>query len=337
MNRRLIPSLLPLAALAACGDLPQPFAGNPGADALRLAAPPPARLDVPPPGNALLGDAESVVWSKALVKSLLDKEVPAVAQPVRPGDWSLQVAATLSGAQVVPTYRILGPNGRVRATQAGAAVPARDWSSADPSIVAATASVASATISTMLTGLQAQAAQADPNSLLNRPTRIWFGGVTGAPGNGNAELAIQMRSLLPDAHDTLQTDETKADYKVSGQVSVSKPQGDVQHIEIVWTVIRAQDGKGGHEAGKATQLHDVPAHSLDGYWGDTAMAAAQEASGGIHEVIANNEGKPHGAAGGATGGEDAAPPGAQPATPGLSGPPPGPLPKPGPLPNPGPS
>ncbi len=311
MNRSLL-ALLPLCCLAACGDLPQPFAGNPGADALRLAAPTSTRLDVPPPDRALLDGAQARLWSRALVASLLDREVPAVAQPARPGDWTLQVEASRSGAQVQPTYRILGPNGRVRASQTGAPVPAPDWSSADPVLLAASASSAASIVSTMLTGLQAQAAQADPNSLLNRPTRILFAGVTGAPGNGDLELAVQMRAQLPDAHDTLQTDAAKADYSVAGAVSVSRPEGGVQHVEIVWTVTRMGSAKGPHEAGKATQLHDVPAHSLDGMWGDTAVAVAEEASGGVREVIANNEGRSH-----------------PPANPPLSGPPPGPLPRPG--------
>ena len=43
-------------ALVGCGDLPRPFMGRPGAEAMRLAQPPPPRLSVPPPGEALLGN-----------------------------------------------------------------------------------------------------------------------------------------------------------------------------------------------------------------------------------------------------------------------------------------
>ncbi|WP_419728619.1 hypothetical protein [Lichenicola sp.] len=278
--------------LAGCGDLPQPFAENPGAEALRLATPPPARLDIPPPAHALLADAQAQQWSQALADSLLLKEVPAVAQPARKGDWHLVVDASLEGDQVVPRYRIVSPAGKVRASANGTPVPADAWASADPALLKANAQLAAAQVSTMLTGIQAAVAQADPNSLLNRPTRIWFTGVTGAPGNGNLELARQMAVLLPDGHNTLQTTARNADYTVSGHVTISKPDrasDGVQHIEIVWTVQNAK----GHEAGKATQLHDVPAHSLDGYWGDVAADAAQEAASGIHEVIANNEGRPH--------------------------------------------
>lgn len=282
-----------LAGLAACGDLPQPFAGDPGANALRLAAAaPPSRLDIPVPTAALLPAPQAGLWSRALADSLLGKEVPAVAQPTRPGDWHLAVTAARQGDQVVPTYRVIRPNGGVAAEQQGAAMPAGDWSGADPARLAANAALAATQVDAMLTRIQAAAAEADPNSLLNRPTLIYFAGVTGAPGDGNAELSQELAARLPDEHDTLHTTAAGADYVVDGTVAVSKPDranDGVQHVEIVWTVRSAK----GHEAGKATQLHDVPAHSLDGYWGDVAVAAADEAAGGIHEVIANNEGRAH--------------------------------------------
>ncbi|MCQ8279556.1 hypothetical protein NFI95_14010 [Acetobacteraceae bacterium KSS8] len=290
----LLASFALTGALAGCGDLPQPFAGNPGAAALRLAAPPPPRLDVPTPTGALLADRDAALWSKALVAGLLSHEVPAVAQPRRRNDWSLVVTAQTNGAEVVPHYAILGPNGRVRAERDGAPVPAGQWASSDPAMISASATAAAADINTMLTDLQAKAAQTDPNSLLNRSTRLWLTGVTGAPGDGDNELAAQMRAQLPNEHVTLQTDEAHADYLVSGHVTVSKPFNGVQHVEIVWTVTRTVVGSGGrpaHEAGKATQLHDLPAHSLDGAWGDVAIAAASEAAGGVREVISNNEGR----------------------------------------------
>lgn len=292
MLRHAVRLALLLPVLAGCGDLPQPFAGNPGATARLLAAPPPARLDIPAPTEALLTDADAQVWAKALAVALLQKEVPAVAQPVRPGDWHLAVAATLRGDVVVPNYRILSPSGQVRGRRDGAPVPTAAWSGGDPALLRSNAALAANEVNAMLLDLQAAQAQADPASLLNRPARIYFSGVSGAPGNGDMELSQQMAALLPDGHNTMTTDPRAADYTVGGHVSISQPVGvkhDVQHVEIVWTVQNAK----GHEAGKATQLHDVQAHSLDGFWGDVAAAAAQEAAGGIHEVISNNEGRTH--------------------------------------------
>ena len=289
-GRRPNPALALLLGLSACGDLPQPFAGNPGADALRLAAPPPARLDIPAPTAALLPTAQAAAWSRALADSLLAKEVPAVAQPSRPGDWHLGVTAVRQGDRIVPTYRVVGPSGRTVEQEQGPAVPAQAWSAADPALLAANAALAATQVDAMLTRIQAAQAQADPNSLLNRPTSIYFAGVTGAPGDGDDELGRDLAARLPDEHDRLQPAAAGADYVVDGTVAVSKPDranDGVQHVEIVWTVHNAK----GHEAGRATQLHDVPAHSLDGYWGDVAAAAADEAAGGIHEVIANNEGR----------------------------------------------
>ncbi len=297
-TRRLAPLAVGLlASLSACGDLPQPFAGNPGANALRLAAAaPPSRLDVPVPTAALMPAPQADLWSRALADSLLRKEVPAVAQPTRPGDWHLAVTAARQGDQVVPTYRVIRPNGRVAAEQQGAATPADAWSGTDPATLAANAALAATQVDAMLTRIQAAAAEADPSSLINRPTLIYFAGVTGAPGDGNEELGRALAARLPDEHDTLHTTAAGADYVVDGTVAVSNPDranDGVQHVEIVWTVHNAQGRNAGHEAGKATQLHDVPAHSLDGYWGDVAVAAADEAAGGIREVIANNEGRAH--------------------------------------------
>ena len=62
-----------------------------------------------------------------------------------------------------------------------------------------------------------------------------------------------------------------------------------QHIGIVWHPLAAD----GEEAGAATQLHDVDAHSLDKAWGDVAMAAADGAAGGVLQIITNYSGRDH--------------------------------------------
>ncbi|MCQ8241727.1 hypothetical protein [Rhizosaccharibacter radicis] len=291
---RLLLPLPPLAALllSGCGTLPQPFNGHPGANALRLASPPPARLDVPVPTASLLSDADARRFAHDLSDALVTKEVPAIAQPVRPGDWHLDTVGRLQGGQVVPSFRVLGPDNKVRASRDGSPVPAELWSHPDPALLSATAKTAAESINAMLLDLRAAQLRADPSSLFNRSAKIFFTGVTGAPGDGDISLGRQMAVSLPDSRDELVHQAAGADFTVSGLVKVAPPEKNggqnMQHVEITWTVVN----KLGHEAGKVSQLNEVPAGTLDGYWGDVAVVVCQEAALGIREVITNNAGLP---------------------------------------------
>ena len=82
-------SLLLVLLLSSCGDLPEPFLGNPGAEGRLLAQPPTPRLVVSPPANALLTDQESHSYATALATSLQALEVPAFAENAQRSDWRL--------------------------------------------------------------------------------------------------------------------------------------------------------------------------------------------------------------------------------------------------------
>ena len=71
--------LAALLSLAACGDLPQPFLGHPGAAAERLAQPPPSRLAVLSPTESLLPAAAAEACAAAVADALRTEEVPATA------------------------------------------------------------------------------------------------------------------------------------------------------------------------------------------------------------------------------------------------------------------
>ena len=60
--------LLPPLFLACCGDLPEPFLGNPGATARRLAVPDTPMLAVQPPTGALLTEQGQTDFSELLAK-----------------------------------------------------------------------------------------------------------------------------------------------------------------------------------------------------------------------------------------------------------------------------
>ena len=105
-------------------------------------------------------------------------------------------------------------------------------------------------------------------------------------------LAQAFVGALRDAEDAVQDNPRDADFTVSCVVTVSEviPGGSghpQQHLQLVWRVVDAQ----GKESGAATQLHDIDAHSLDGHWGEVALAAAQEAAGGVRQVISRYSGR----------------------------------------------
>ena len=77
-----------LALLAGCGDLPRPFAGNPGAMARRLSQPPPARLAVPVPTDALLAEAASAALTRRWPPRCRTRKCRRSPRPCASGDWS---------------------------------------------------------------------------------------------------------------------------------------------------------------------------------------------------------------------------------------------------------
>jgi hypothetical protein len=292
--------LLPVVLLTACGDLPQPFLGNPGARARILAEPPTPRLAVPVPGQALLPDQAAASFATALADALQKQEVPAVAGPAQPGDWRLAVDVGLHGTTVVPVYTVLDPKGKDQGKAEGKPLDSADWAGATPATLSGAATQVAPGIADLLSRIQAAMQQADPNSLYNRPARVQVMDVTGAPGDGNLALTREMRTILARLGPVVQETAIGADFIVRGTVRLVPIAGGQERVEIQWSVVKP----GADERGRVVQLNDVAAGSLNGYWGDVATAVAQEAAGGVRDVILRQSGRTPGTdapAGAATG------------------------------------
>ncbi len=281
---RALPFVL-LCLLAGCGGLPQPFFGDPGREGALLSAPPPARLAVLQPAQSLLTDAAGAAWAKAMAKALADMSLPASYGPATKGDWRLVLSASLSGQAVVPTYEVLDPTGTSQGKAQGAPVSAIAWSNdGEPTLQAAAAQAAPA-VDALLTRIQAARLHADPNSLQNRPARVYVAGVSGAPGDGNRSLDAQIKQKLGNYGITVQDTASGADYRVRCEVHTSPGSGGQLKIELQWIV---DDSRG--ERGRVVQLNEVPGGSLSRYWGDVAVVAAEQAAGGIKDVLFNAAG-----------------------------------------------
>ena len=285
--RLLLPLLCLLLPLAACGDLPEPFLGNPGPVGMRLRQPPDPRLAIPAPGTALLSDAASRQFAEALAGQLQRAEVPAYAKAASPTDWRLAISAEDRGSEVIPTYLVLNPQGQPQGRVAGMPGPTAVWAAADTTTLQRVAAEAAPQIDSLLTRIEGGLMRADPHSLYNRIARVDVPEVTGAPGDGDTTLTKEMRAKLAALGPQVQTDAQAADFIVQGQVRLVPIAGGQQRVEIQWII--TDDRK--REAGRVVQLNDIPAGTLDHYWGDVAAVVAQEASGGVNEVIRRRSGK----------------------------------------------
>ena len=275
--------LLVTLLLAGCGGLPRPFEGDPGATARRLAVPPPSRLAVPTPSAALLPQAAAETWAGAMADTLVEQEVPAVAERVRPGDWRLLMSADMRAGSVVPSYTVLNPSGISQGSVDGPPIAAQLWAQGDPATLKQVAAASASDVANLLTAIEAARRQSDPTSLMNRPARIYVPDVTGAPGDGNLALARQMRLQLPQLGEVVQAAASGADYVAAGSVKSTPLAGGQMRVEIRWSVHDAA----GKEAGAVTQINEIPAGTLTPYWGDVALVVAQQAANGIKDVILN--------------------------------------------------
>ena len=270
---------------AACGDLPRPFMGAPGTRGRQLSKPPPPRLSIPAPGAAMLSDRIAAMLASAIAGQLQAREVPAQATNSRPGDWVLRITADLRGGMVVPRYAVLDPSGKEQGVVEGPSVPAAQWAAADVGEVAAQADSAGPELIRLLTGIDAAQRMSDPNSLMNRPGKVFVQEGTGAPGDGNKMLSAQMRRLLPAKGMVVQEREAGADFIVRPEVLVV-PAGKLRRVEIQWVV---QDARG--EAGRIVQINEVPPETISQFWGDIAVVVAEQASDGLRQVIINRIGE----------------------------------------------
>jgi hypothetical protein len=285
---RLLAAGLAVLALSACGDLPQPFAGNPGRTARRLAQPPPARLLIDAPTDAMLPHDAAVQLAVDMAHALGTRDVPAAAGTGGggPADWRLVITADLQADQVTPTFSVRDPKGAAKGSVPGKQVPAAEWAAATPATLQQTAEANAAPVSDLLERIEAQREESDPNSLLNRPVRVALKGVTGAPGDGDTSLAHEFRLQMPKHGEPVQDSLAGADFTIEGKVRAVPESGDTIRIELQWIVANAA----GQELGRVVQINEVPAAAVSGFWGDVATAAAGEAAGGVQDLIARNVG-----------------------------------------------
>ncbi len=97
ISRRGGLGLLLCCILAGCGNLPQPFLGNPGATARRLSVPTTPLLAVPPGSDTLLPDAANKALADQIALALQASEVPALVRAPEQHEWRVITSACRHG------------------------------------------------------------------------------------------------------------------------------------------------------------------------------------------------------------------------------------------------
>ena len=192
----LLLCLVLLLACAACGDLPEPFLGNPGATARRLAQPMTPLLAVPPGSDTLLPDAANQELAKQIATALQATEVPALVRDAGKTDWRLITRREHDGDNRAPLFSMQDPQGKEQGAARRRDGAAEAWANADPALLQQIAAEAAPRIGAVLTSIQLARDKADPGSLYNRAAKVMVADVTGAPGDGDVSLTQQMRARL---------------------------------------------------------------------------------------------------------------------------------------------
>lgn len=276
--------LAPLLLAACGGPLPQPFRGRPGEVARQLARPPSYRLSVAPAAGVLLTDEDARTLARITAEALAGQDVPAVAGESFPLDWRLLIAADRDGQVVLPRFALGDADGRPLGMLTGRPVPARDWAEGGEPVLRRAAEDAAPRLAQLLARIDAQRRTGDERAAGAGPPVLRLIPVRGAPGDGNRSLTARMRDRLAGFGFAVQDQAEGAQYAVSGEVTMAQGSSRaVQRVEIVWTISR----RDGQDLGRVLQLNEVPAGSLNGLWGDVAFVVAEEASGGIRDVVVN--------------------------------------------------
>ncbi len=268
-----------LMALAACQPLPRPFQ--------------PTDKTVTPAQLVQLGPRAGIVvtvpdgiapehgqqFASLLAAALRDRDLPAssIANPRLRYALSGRIDSrevTARRTELLLRWRLVDPEGGVFAT----------WDRIDVVDTVAWQSGASAVLA-YLAGRAAErlsgfVATGGSDPVLTHPRVVAVWPVAGAPGNGETELARAVEAALRlrgvRIAETVEVDA----FVVAGSVSVSPGPGR-QRIDIHWVLIRPD----GIEVGSVNQSNTLPAGSLDGPWGEVAVAIADGAAEGLAALL----------------------------------------------------
>lgn len=283
--RVLVAILFGGLAVAACGNLPQPFEGAGGKGVNPLAS-------IKESGGVDVEyvDGPAVPMARLLAQSVADdlanRGVPASTGGAGGGRFLLKGKTRTNretdGASIVFIDWTLQDRDRRQIGSHTTEVKGTwwEWVNGDPKIIRAVGIDAGKAVAGKLQDPAETAAATAPRKGLR------VEGVEGAPGDGNKTLAEALKTALKGAEVPMAEKTGDLLGSVKGVVEMSPPdKKGQQKIRITWIVQRPD----GSPVGEAEQENMVPAGSLDGPWGRVASLAAGAATDGIKQIAAKLE------------------------------------------------
>lgn len=272
-----------LWALASCQPLPHPLAAN--------APPPDAPIMALKDGAGIAVAAVdgvpaplSTQLAEALADALREADVPASTTARNRSSYTLHSTAEERAgkdgrATIALRWELQAPDGKTAGHQEQSVdTDLQSWHAGNPPVVEALAKSAAPAIASLLQEEGAVAAEGGGQRVVVPP-------IAGAPGDGAKSLANAMRNSL--VHAGFEAVETAAagdanPMSLIGTVALGPiDEKKQQDVTISWSL----RDSGGKQIGEVKQQNHIPAHTLDGAWGDIAYAVASSAAPGITALL----------------------------------------------------
>jgi len=269
----LLASLLVLATLAGCGELPRPFeSAHDSNDDLRLMPVDKAGMVVHPPAG-MPGPAADAL-TRALIDALRNEDVAAMTPPGNAASLVLDGTATAEPAGWSIRLALADANKTALGSVTSHAAPtAVD----DPQAWSPFAKAMAKSIAAML--------QTDGTTPRTDQPNVVIGDVRGLPDGERRMLVHALEFALQRARVQVSSTPDKATHVISGDILISPPHGSgtrqQSSVDVKWTVARADKS----EVGQLHQANDVPVDMLSHDWPDIAMAVADAAVDGIVDLV----------------------------------------------------
>ncbi|MBI3444961.1 MAG: hypothetical protein HY055_06295 [Magnetospirillum sp.] len=259
-------------ALTACGDVPQPFRH----EGINAAVAPRA------PRGVVVRPADdgptAAALAQAIVKRLVEAEVPASTREVVPGAWVIAAETETRIATKTLRWTLTPPGADSLGTMAQS-LPTDVWAKAGPATIDRMADEVVAKLSGPLHGEIALPAPSGSVTAARAPV-VRLEPLSGLPGDGDKALGDAMRRALNGLGVRLQGAEP--DFILRGRAALTPGKPGEDMLEVAWIISNARTGE---ELGKAAQQGAVPKGRLAGPWGSLAGDIAAGGAEGIADII----------------------------------------------------